>query len=491
VAYLPDFENDVFVSYRRASNDIEDPWVDTFCRALRASLKELVGEVEIWRDKDRLRIGQDWRPEIDKAIEHAAIFLAIVSRTYFDSDECRREFDGFLGHVKRATAGGDSRTRKIFPIFKQPLKPDQNLPSELRAIDDHKFFDWHPPGSPRFREFSPERSDEEKVAFRAALGRLAQDLMATLEDLNGRARQNALGKVFLARVSPELQQDRQRLRADLHLGRYLVLPEHEYLWNADDHRAVITKDLEEAQLCIHLVARTASSEPLASERAKLQLALAHEIMKSKGRHPPVVWVQPASATDPSAAELLTYIERDLANHGVEYLHGGLEDFKTHVYGLLQGLTPGVVVAPASEESKPITGPTATGLPQIAVLVDEGDLDEVKPVTALLADRLGVEPRRIKFKGPLPKDPSRLSTVLDRSQHCLIFWAHQPEEWVTDLLDSQALATLGRWRTCVYAAGPTTNEKSSFRTGRAYTILAKEGGPDEKELRAFLDDPGPT
>ena len=470
MGFLPQFEHDFFVSYRRASNEGHDRWVDLFCEALRVSLKELVGEVTIWRDP-QLRVGATWRPEVVQALDRAAIFLAIVSRTYFDSDECRKELDEFLGRVKRELAGSGA-SRKIVPIFKQPLKPDQELPPELSAINRHDFFDWDPPGSPHFRELRPDSSEEEKRAFWAALARVAQDLMLTLEDLSGHARKSALGRVFLARVSPELQLDRERLRSDLQMRRFIVAPEREYLWNADDHLARITSDLEEAELCVHIVARTMSIDPMAALRAKQQLELAYKAMKRKGRHPPLVWIQPAPATDPSAGELLRYIERDLANDGIEYWQGGLEDFKTNLYTLLPSAAPR-----AQPRSVMVQ-------PQIALLVEEGDVPDLQPITAVLVDRLGVEPRRVQFAGSVPKDPSRLSSTLEKSQLCMIFWARQPEGWVTDLLENEVLASLPKGRTCIYAAAPATPEKLSFRSVRARTIVA-DGLLNESDLRAFL------
>jgi hypothetical protein len=331
MGYLPQFKNDLFISYRRVANEAHDAWVDAFCEALRTSLKELVGDVSIWRDEEALRAGSPWRPEIAQALNDAAIFLAIISRTYLDSDECRKELDTFLGRLKDASTGTQ---RMIVPIFKQPPKPDQELPREVGDVHRHEFFRWDPPGSPRFRELGPDPDGADTRAFWETLGRVAQDIMVALEALRGAARTRALGTVFVARVGPEIELERERLRSDLQQRGYLVVPEHEYLWNADDFRARIDADLDAARLCIHLVAKMESIEPETAERAQLQLKLAHEAMKRSARPPPLVWIQPASAVDPSARALIDYIEGDLANDGVEYWRGGLEDLKTQIYDKL-------------------------------------------------------------------------------------------------------------------------------------------------------------
>ena len=97
MGYLPQFKNDLFISYRRSSNEGDDPWVDNFCNSVRSQLRDLVGNVQIWRDTAELRGGDAWRPEIADAVDSTAVFLALISRTYFDSDECRKELDRFLG----------------------------------------------------------------------------------------------------------------------------------------------------------------------------------------------------------------------------------------------------------------------------------------------------------------------------------------------------------------------------------------------------------
>ena len=294
-------------------------------------------------------------PEIAQALNDAAIFLAIISRTYLDSDECRKELDTFLGRLKDASTGTQ---RMIVPIFKQPPKPDQELPREVGDVHRHEFFRWDPPGSPRFRELGPDPDGADTRAFWETLGRVAQDIMVALEALRGAARTRALGTVFVARVGPEIQLERERLRSDLQQRGYLVVPEHEYLWNADDFRARIDADLDAARLCIHLVAKTESIEPETAERAQLQLKLAHEAMKRSARPAPLVWIQPASAVDPSARALIDYIEGDLANDGVEYWRGGLEDLKTQIYDKLGPAAPAPAASPAAGRA-------------VAMLVEEG------------------------------------------------------------------------------------------------------------------------
>jgi len=248
------------------------------------------------------------------------------------------------------------------------------------------------------------------------------------------------------------------------------VPEHEYLWNADDHRDRITRDLAESLLCIHLVSRQASIEPLTPARARLQLELAHAEMKARGRPAPLVWIQPAPATDPSAQALTDYIEQDLANEGVDYLQGPLEDLKTLVLDKLPKPAP---LAPPKPR-------------EVALLVEEGDLADIGPLKALLAEQLGLEPRPLKFSGATPKDAERLLRTLGACPQAIVFWSRQSEDWVFDLMDLDALAPrLGPDRLCVYATGADSDEKRSFTTKKARVVQGIVA-QNEAALRAFAD-----
>jgi hypothetical protein len=440
---------------------------------VRAQLRDLVGDVQIWRDTAELRAGDAWRPEIAEAVDSAAIFLALISRTYFDSDECRKELDRFLGRLKAGDADGAAPGvpgvpgggRKLVPVFKHPPRADQELPRELAEIGHHAFFNLEPKP---WREIDPRRDADD---YHERLGRVVFDLMTALEELHGLQKKRSRGTVFLANVAPELLQERERLRSDLRLRGFRVVPEHEYLWNADDHRERIARDLGESLLCVHLVQRQASVEPLTPARTRLQLALAQAEMQQRGRPAPLVWIQPAAATDPACAELVGYIENDLANQGVDYLQGSLEDLKTLVFDKLPQPAPATPPKPR----------------QVALLVEDGDLADTGPLKALLADTLGLEPRPLKFSGSTPRDAERLARTLAACPQAVIVWHRQSEDWVFDLLDVDALADrLGPERLAIVAIGADTPEKASFTTRKARMVQAVVGS-GEAELRRFFDE----
>lgn len=468
MGYVPQFNNDVFISYRHASNEAHDMWIDRFCKELRARLEDLVGEVTIWRDESEIQGGDQYLGKIYAALDTTAVFLAIISRTYLDSEDCRKELDRFLRHVKAATENIKS---PIIPIFKHPPKPDQDLPLELTGIHRHEFFTRDPPGSNRFREFSPDKNDATSPLFWETLERLAQDIMEALEELKGYIRKATIGTIYLARVGPELHPAREKLRSDLQQRGYQIVPEREYFWNSSDLIEKITENLEAAELCVHLVSRIASIEPESPVRARLQLELATEAMKRKKKPLPLIWLQPAEAIDVSARELINYIEQDLSNEGVEFLEDSLEEFKSQIYAKLPSHT--------------LTQISSVKVNEIAVIVEESDIEATGELNVFLVKELRLDPKRIIFSGTCARDPLSLSKTLASCGKCLIYWGGRSEEWVDEVLSHEAMvAYVGDKRLCVYAANPITPEKKTFLTTKAQTISAATGINGD-ELRKFL------
>jgi len=453
MGYLPQFDNDIFISYRHSSNEQEDRWVDTFCEHLKSRLSELVGDIKFWRDTAEVRAGDQWRPEIADALDSAAIFLAIISRTYCDSDVCRSELRQFLERLKEPAKSG---LRRMVPVLKNPTRQNDDIAEEIAEIHHHQFFRLERDGY--FTEFTLGKDASTAQQFWTSLERLAQQLMDDLEELKGSASKQTKGTIYVATVGPELQNERMQLRSDLQQRGYRVVPEREYLWNVGKFAQKLATDLDEAQISVHQIARTTSIEPDTHEWARLQLDSALEAMKRGAKPAPLIWIQPAQDTAVEARSLIEHIERDLANQGVEYSVGSLEDFKTHMYDLLE------------KQRKS----SAQSSQDVALVVEEGDLMATAEISALLIDRIGLETRRIVFKGTSPKDPSTLSKTLAHCKTCVVFWGAQSEDWVRDVLSLEALADrFVKDDLQVYAAPPGSPEKATFRTTRALTILGSD------------------
>jgi TIR domain len=466
MGYLTDYKNDIFLSYRRVSNVGPDRWVDAFCENLLAELQDRVGDVEIWRDTDDLRGGDAWRAKIAEALASTGIFLALINRTYFASDECRKELDRFLGQLKSSEAGGG---RKLMPIFKHPARDPSELPPEVQELGRHEFFVMD--DAQTFRELDPKRDAD---LYWERMVRMATDISVTLEGLQSRQKQRSLGKVFLARVAPELHQERERLRGALRQRGLQVVPENEYLWNAADHEQRIVNDLSDVLLSVHLVSRNASKEAQTADKDRRQLELAHAQMARRGKPAPLIWVQRAPRTDPAQQALVDFIEKSLANEGVEVLQDTLQE--------LEGLMLEMLPQPRATPSGNSVGPAR----EVVLLADEADIEPLGDFRRQLGERLGRESKVFKCQGSAPLQPDKLAARLQGDVDLLIYWAGQTGEAIEELLERPELkrhAKAGRIGLCMTA--PIAGDKKGFYSGKVRTFRDDDPGFDAA-LKTYLD-----
>src|SRR5581483_5476804 len=94
MAFVPGFENDLFLSYSRS--DARE-WIQAFEQSLREQLVDILGpEAVIWQDVNEIRLGDDFTAELQNAIRNSAAFIAIISPNYLRSTWCRDERVLFL-----------------------------------------------------------------------------------------------------------------------------------------------------------------------------------------------------------------------------------------------------------------------------------------------------------------------------------------------------------------------------------------------------------
>ena len=107
MVYVPDYDNDVFVSYAHTDNEGEAAWVTTLEHLLNTELRPRLGtkDLQIWRD-NTLDGNHPITPEIMKAIRRSACLLVIMSPSYLESEWCAKERNTFLGFAREAVAAG-------------------------------------------------------------------------------------------------------------------------------------------------------------------------------------------------------------------------------------------------------------------------------------------------------------------------------------------------------------------------------------------------
>jgi hypothetical protein len=138
MAYLPGFENDIFISYVHDNN--QDGWVTRLHNDLQKELDGSVKGVKIWRDRE-LNSNTRFDEKIKKTIEGSAIFLAITSKRYLMSEYCLQELDWFHGKAQNEPYGLSVNSQyRIFNALIHNIVHEK-WPKEFSGISGFQLFD--------------------------------------------------------------------------------------------------------------------------------------------------------------------------------------------------------------------------------------------------------------------------------------------------------------------------------------------------------------
>ena len=148
---MTDYENDIFISYRRSDVD----WVrwtrENFVRALSSLLRVRCGPIKVFMD-DTIEDGASWPNHLARSLSRSRIMVAVLSRDYFQSEWCRLELA--LMHHREKT--GNLRTAAnpgglIIPVV---IDDGNCFPPEVQAMQAEPL---HSFANPFMRPDSPKQ----------------------------------------------------------------------------------------------------------------------------------------------------------------------------------------------------------------------------------------------------------------------------------------------------------------------------------------------
>jgi hypothetical protein len=152
-AHKQNYENEIFVSYRR-SDDLWVRWTkENFVRALSSLLCPGMGRVRIYIDES-IETGADWPHHLALNLSRSKVMIAVLSRDYFMSNWCRLE----LALMRRREELTCLRTARnpgglIIPVV---IDDGNCFPDEVKRMQSasiHKF------ANPLMRSDSPRQED--------------------------------------------------------------------------------------------------------------------------------------------------------------------------------------------------------------------------------------------------------------------------------------------------------------------------------------------
>ena len=132
-----------FLSYATFDDEHSGGWISDFCRSLSAEVRAQTGKpFPIFQDRRDVLWGQNWRSRINGALEAATFLFPVMTPSFFQSSECRRELGDFLRHEQRRR-----RNDLVFPIHfircKHLSQKNSRSPSAtlVQAVKNHQVCD--------------------------------------------------------------------------------------------------------------------------------------------------------------------------------------------------------------------------------------------------------------------------------------------------------------------------------------------------------------
>jgi hypothetical protein len=244
MAYVPGFENDIFISYAHADNT--EGWVSSLETRLKNRLQQLDRKtaVTIWRDP-KLGGADIFSDRIYKQIKASALMVSILSPNGLDSNWCQQERQRFE-QAAPATGGfrlSDDKIRAI-KVVKTPSLEDRH-----RSIFGTLGYEFYRRSEEtgRFREFHPTSPE-----FDEKLNEMAQDVWDLLSRLKTRALTPARNlAIYVAITTSDLQDWRDPIVQQLTAWNCRVLPESPLPTASEALRAAIDEALGACVLSVH------------------------------------------------------------------------------------------------------------------------------------------------------------------------------------------------------------------------------------------------
>jgi hypothetical protein len=460
------FQHDIFLSYTRPDDEGEG-WISQFESQLRIALLQRGSkQITLWRDTRDLKGHQEIDGTIKDVLGSTALFLALNSILYPQSDYCRSELQYFLDKAERDGIGRKIGTsNRWFNILQYNIPHDQWLP-ELADVPAYHFHDATPGSDKKGDRLRPETQP-----FKSHIIQLADQLIDMLKTINPtrfplptrrepEIREEPIGRpdrfaVYIADVFDDLLPLQACLikeleRRDIHV---VTSPSPEgpaARFNHAPKEAIAAVDLS-----IHLINR--NSDAVARERLELGIAHARKA---------IIWV-------PTGWDLAS--EKSLAHaHVIAALQS--DDEKAERCRVIREPRRDacrVLLDEVVRLHESWTRERSRSLSPMFFDIHPKDRTSAEEVFAYLEERNIVA---WTTRGEDPSDPAQLSEFKEkllRARALVVFFGSVDQRWVKSrLLKAVQVATTADhgikvWG--VYEAPPPENHKGPFELGIPLTL----------------------
>jgi hypothetical protein len=236
MAYVPGLDHDLFISY--AHQDVD--WVSALQEQLSERLIDRLGcDADVWQDINKLRTGQDFPSELEKAVRASAALIAVLSRNYQGSGYCEKELDAFLKEAEKTGGLETGGYRRVLKVIKLPWRDDAHE-GFLRPYQHVEFFD-RDPKTGKVREFK-----QTSERFRNAADTLSYHIEQLFDAIL-----RGMVKVFVARVPDDAVDDRASVIREIRASGYALSPHPTGAVPRALDRKTVRKYVEDSHIAVH------------------------------------------------------------------------------------------------------------------------------------------------------------------------------------------------------------------------------------------------
>lgn len=474
------FEIDVLIIFADLDNESKEKkdagWVSQFRRFLELMLTQVLGE------KPNIVMKAEYDTITAPNLEKAAVLVTILSKHFIESGKCLDHLESFY----KATAS--TKRERVFKVFKSPLSLAEQ-PPRLRELIGYDMYNLDP-DSGEIREYTDYFSSEAERQYWMKMVDLAYDIYDTLLYFKEGAApeiKNIYNRktIYLAETGHDLSVQRNIIKRELQRHGYVVLPNHTLNGNAGELERMISQDLNECQLSIHLIGAAYGEIPEGTERSlvDIQNALAAEkSQRSREKNEDfarLIWISPVlnNASEKQKA-FIEKIKRDVeSQEGAEILQTPLEDFKNimreELLDLHEKRTP--------EESHGRT---------IYLVHDRVDQQDIKPIAETI-ERSGFRVIVPAFDGELLDLRKKHIENLRTFDAAIIYKGKVNEQWVRmKILDLLKAPGFGRKKPIIgkaIFAAPGASFNKDTLNNQDLRVIEGDREKSFESLKNFLQE----
>ncbi|MGK7389457.1 MAG: DUF4062 domain-containing protein [Candidatus Cyclobacteriaceae bacterium M2_1C_046] len=277
---------DILITYSINDNLVdgkEQGWVTNFHKFLQMLLQQIIGEkidILLKNEEDNITAAN---------LNDVGIIIPVLSKSFISSEKNIGLLEGFLKLPQK------DKISRVFKVLKQPV-PREEQPEKLRNLLPYELYSINPE-TDETTEFIEFFSKEAEHDFWMKMVDLAYDIYESLLVIKtGEQKTNqalfSRRTVYLAEIGNDLIVQRNIIKRELQRYGHRVLPDHALPTDLNELKKNIKKEIDEADLSIHLIGSSYGEVPAGSERSILDIQnqVALEKSKENKKFQRLVWI---------------------------------------------------------------------------------------------------------------------------------------------------------------------------------------------------------